>query len=244
MELASLKKVRQQDFRKTCKRSCKSKKKFSANSIILPNHKLATHHRTYNCHSLPHQFTHQPCVLHSILNEDYISIIATISTNLYSFPSSSSPTEHTVSFEISINNYDFFSIPNQISCSDSINSDDDCSSIPNSENFDITKYIFPIKHLCRSTWHFKLKGSKSKINQQSSLTSNFSDSFGTGRESTNSPVPTTISNPPDTNASNTSSSQDPPIHLNQASTKHSNSLIPNQADTDYSFFFIPTPKTI
>ena len=215
MELSSLKKSRQQVHSKICKRGRKSKKKYSTNSIILPNHKLATHHRNYNGHSLPHQFTHQPCVLHSVLNEDDTSTIATESAS-DSFQSSLSPPEHTVSFEVSINNSDFVSVPTHISCSNSINSDNNCSSIPIPEIFDITKYIFPIKCLRRSTWHRKLKGNKSKINQQSNLTSNLSDSLGTGRDSPNSPVPITISDTPAINPATSSSSQDPPTHLNQA----------------------------
>ena len=67
-----------------------------------------------------------------------------------------------------------------------------------------------------STWLCKLKGNKSKISQQSNITSNLYDSLGTRRELTNSPVPTNISNPLATNASTSSSSQDQQTHLNKA----------------------------
>ena len=71
-----------------------------------------------------------------------------------------------------------------------------------------------------------------------------SDSLGEGRDSPNSPVPITSSNPPTINPATSSSNQDPPTHLNQASIASSNPLTPTQADIDDSFFFIPTPKTI
>jgi len=51
------------------------------------------------------------------------------------------------------------------SLSDNINSDNDCSSIHIPEIFDITKYIFPLRRLRRSTRRRQLKGHKSKINQ-------------------------------------------------------------------------------
>jgi len=103
------------------------------------------------------------------------------------------------------------------SLSDNINSDNDCSSIHIPEIFDITKYIFPLRRLRRSTRRRQLKGHKSKINQQSNLTHNPSDSLGAGRDSPAFSIPITSSDSPTTKPAPSSSNQVPSTHFTHAS---------------------------